>query len=332
MQAGIDITGLRIGIVGCGGIGRTHMQTYRALGVTPTALADTFAAPLEAAATEYGGRPYYDYREMFQTEQLHAISICTPPGFHREIAEVALEAGIAVLCEKPMATTIEACESMIATAERTGTLLSVGFCHRFQPHVERLKAIVAEGMLGKVLMYRNRFAGHLKEVENTWFSKPAIAGGGVLFDTLVHSVDLFRFLIGEPIQVQAVLSTSANDLGPALQVEDTAIVTLRTSEGILGSLEASWRTPPGEWFVTLYGTAGAATVDYATNELRVQLVGEQGWRVIDVEPGDRFEREIAHFLACTKGEATLRVTGADGLAATQILIDAYASAGNFTNQ
>jgi predicted dehydrogenase len=184
-----------------------------------------------------------------------------------------------------MATTIEACESMIATAERTSALLSVGFCHRFQPHVERLKEIVAEGTLGKVLAYRNRFAGHLSQVENTWFSNPAIAGGGVLFDTLVHSVDLFRFVIGEPVQVQAVLSTSANDLGPALEVEDTAIVTLRTSEGTLGSLEASWRTPPGEWIVTLYGTAGTATIDYAADELRVQIVGEKGWRVIDVEPG-----------------------------------------------
>jgi predicted dehydrogenase len=98
-MAQTDTTGLRIGIVGCGGIGRTHLRTYGALGIIPTALADTFAASLESAATEYGGTAYSDYREMIQQEQLDAISICTPPGFHREIAETALEAGIAVLCE-----------------------------------------------------------------------------------------------------------------------------------------------------------------------------------------------------------------------------------------
>ncbi len=305
MQEAPELPALRVGIVGCGGIGQTHLQAYRALGITPTALADTSAAAREAAVAAYGGRPYADYREMFASEQLDAVSICTPPSLHRPIAEAALEAGIAVLCEKPMATTTEACEAMIATAERTGTLLSVGFCHRFQPHIERLKELIAAGTFGKVVMYRNRFAGHLKDVENTWFSKPSISGGGVLFDTLIHSVDLFRFLIGDPVQVQAVASTSANDLGPMLDVEDTAIIILRTSDGTVGSLEASWRTPPGEWFVTIYGTKGAATVDYGTDELRVRLVGEDGWRVVDVEPGNRFEREIASFLACVRGNATL---------------------------
>jgi UDP-N-acetylglucosamine 3-dehydrogenase len=317
---------LRIGIVGCGGIGRTHLQAYRALGVAPVALADPFDAPLRAAVDEYGGTPYADYADMFGQERLDAVSVCTPPALHQPITEAALAHGIAVLCEKPMATTVEACQAMIAAAEHSGTLLSVGFCHRFQPHVERLKEMVADGSLGTVRMFRNRFAGHLPNVENLWFSKPAVAGGGVLFDTSVHSVDLFRHLIGDPVQVQALMSTMASDLGPALEVEDTAIMSLRTADGALGVIEASWRTPPGEWFVTLYGTRGAATVDYGTDELRVRLASDDTWRVVPVEPGNRFERELAHFLQCVRGLATPRVTGADGLAATRILLQAYAAA------
>lgn len=318
--------GLRIGIVGCGGIGRTHLQAYRAIGVTPMGLAEPNTATLATAQAEYGGEPFTDYREMFASTTLDAISICTPPVTHAESAEAALAAGIAVLCEKPLATTVEACESMMAAAERAQRLLSVGFCHRFQPQIERLHALISDGTLGTVLMFRNRFAGHLPDVEDRWFARLEIAGGGVMIDTCVHSVDLFRYLIGEPVQVQAMTSTRESALGPALEVEDSAIISLRTAAGELGMIEASWRTPPGEWMVSVFGTAGMATMDYGTNELRLRLAHDEGWQVIDVPDASRFEREIQHFLSCIRGVARPRVTAADGLACARILTAAYASA------
>ena len=325
MTEELGSSGLRIGIVGCGGIGKTHLQAYRANGVRPVALAEANPDALAAARAEYGGQPFTDYREMFASTSLDAVSVCTPPAVHRQVAEAALAAGAAVLCEKPLAPTVEECESMAAAAERAGRLLSVGFCHRFQPHIEQLRDMAAGGALGTILMFRNRFAGHLPGVEHTWFSRPEVAGGGVMFDTCVHSVDLFRYFVGEPEQVQAIAAATASELGPALEVEDSAIITLRTARGVLGVIEASWRTPPGEWNVTLYGTAGTATVDYGANELRVQLAAVSAWHVVGVPPGNRFEREIAHFLDCVRGAATPRVTARDGVAATRILAAAYAS-------
>ena len=319
--------GLRIGVIGCGGIGRTHLRAYRAIGVQPVALADASSETLAAAAAEFGGRPHADAHTMLAAESLDAVSLCTPPSSHAPLAIAALQAGAAVLCEKPMAPTVEECAAMSAASEQAGRLLTVGFCHRFQPQVERLREMAAAGELGTIMMFRNRFAGHLRDVERTWFARPDVSGGGVIFDTCVHSVDLFRFLLGEVERVEALTATSATPLGPALEVEDTAIITLRSRSGALGVIEASWRTPPGEWNLTLYGTAGSATVDYATDELKVRLAGDDAWRVVPTPPGDRFERELAHFLACVRGEAAPRVTAADGLAATRILVDAYASAG-----
>jgi len=317
---------LRIGIVGCGGIGRTHLNAYRANGITPAALVEPNPAALAAAVAEYGGTPYPDYRAMFAATQLDAISICTPPAAHREIAVAAAEAGCAILCEKPMATTVEDCEAMVAAAARARVVLTVGFCHRFQPEIERLRDMIRGDELGTVLMFRNRFAGHLRAVEQTWFARPEVAGGGVIFDTCVHSVDLFRYLIGDAASVQAISATTASALGPALAVEDSAIISLRTAGGVLGVIEASWRTPPGEWTVTVYGTGGTATMDYGTGELRLRSDGTEEWRVIAVPEGDRFVREVAHFLACVRGEATPRVTGRDGVEATRILVGAYESA------
>ena len=326
MTEELHAPGLRIGVVGCGGIGRTHLQAYRAIGAAPVALAEPNPAALAAVQTEYGGQPFADYREMLAAAALDAISICTPPATHAEIAEAALGAGIAVLCEKPLATTVEACESMLAAAARAGQLLSVGFCHRFQPHIEQLHRLIRAGTLGTVIMLRNRFAGYLRGVEQTWFARAEVAGGGVMFDTCVHSVDLFRYLIGEPVQVQAMMSTIETELGPALEVEDSAIISLRTEAGALGVIEASWRNPPGEWVLTVYGTAGMATMDYGTNQLSVRLADDEGWRIIAVPDGDRFERELQHFLSCVQGLEIPRVTAADGLAATRILTAAYASA------
>jgi UDP-N-acetylglucosamine 3-dehydrogenase len=321
-----ELADLRIGIVGCGGIGQTHLRAYRALGVTPAALAEPNPAARAAAHAAYGGQPFATAQEMLAATELDAISICTPPATHAEIAEAALAHGVAVLCEKPLAPTVTACEAMVAAAARADRLLTVGFCHRFQPHIEALHALIEDGALGTVLMFRNRFAGYLANVEQTWFARPELAGGGVMLDTCVHAVDLFRHLVGEPAHVQAVTATTATALGPALPVEDSAIITLGTAAGALGVIEASWRTPPGEWTVAVYGTAGAAVMDYGADELRVRGADESTWRTVVVPEGDRFEREIAHFLACVQGLATPRVTAADGLAAARILAEAYASA------
>jgi UDP-N-acetylglucosamine 3-dehydrogenase len=316
----------RIGVIGCGAVGRTHLDAYRANGVAPAALADSSQEALDAATAAYGGRGYLDVRDLLGSGTVDAVSVCTPPSSHLAIVTAALEAGIAVLCEKPLATRVEDAEALANAAERSGSLLTVGFCHRFQPQIERLRDLAQGGDLGTVLMFRNRFAGHLPAVERTWFSRADIAGGGVMVDTCVHSVDLFRHLVGEPERVEALVSTTATELGPALGVEDSAIIVLRTATGALGSIEASWRTPPGEWTVTLYGTAGAATVDYGSEQLRVRMGDEPDWRVVDVPPGNRFEREIANFLASVRGAARPGVTAADGVAATRILAAAYASA------
>jgi predicted dehydrogenase len=317
----------RVAVIGCGTIGRTHLEAYRASGVGPVALADADQAALDAATATYGGRGYLDYRDLILSGEVDAVSVCTPPASHREIVVAALEAGIAVLCEKPMATTVQDADAMAAVAARTGTLLTIGLCHRFQPHIERLRELAQEGELGTTLMFRNRFAGHLGGVEKTWFARPDVAGGGVIFDTCVHSVDLFRYLVGEPERVEALSATRETSLGPALPVEDTAIVILKAGCGTLGVIEASWRTPPGEWTVTLYGTKATATVDYNTGQLRVRRAGQADWQLVDVPPGNRFERQIASFLACLRGTGPPRVTADDGVAANRILAAAYASAG-----
>jgi len=317
----------RVGIIGLGGIGRTHIAAWKANGITPVAFSDTVPALLDAAIEAHGGTPYANANDLIQSGAVDIVSVCTPPAFHANLAIAALEAGVATICEKPLAANLADAERVQEVAGRTGTLFAVGFCHRFQPHIEELKRRIDAGELGQIRAFRNRFAGLLANAEKTWFSNPAISGGGALIDTSVHSIDLFRHLIGDPVTVDALMSTTATTLGPALPVEDTAILILKTAEGTLGSIEASWRTPVGEWTVTLYGTKGTAVVDYGTNELRICPVAGGGeWETVAVPDGDRFQREIADFIACWRGGDTPRATVADGVAANRILDAAYRSA------
>ncbi len=316
---------LRIGIIGCGGIGRTHFHAWIAAGYTPVALCDTTPGAAAALVGDSGAHAYEDVTLLLAEAQLDIVSICTPPTTHCALTVQALDAKVHVLVEKPMAPTVAECNSMIAAAARAHRLLSVGFCHRFQPQIVALKQALSDGLIGTPMMFQNRFAGVMPDVHQRWFSDPALAGGGVIMDTCVHSVDMFRFFFGDVRRVQASATTRATDLGPALRVEDTAILTLTSLDGVLGVIEASWRSAPGVWAVTVFGTTGSLTMNYDTMQL-VHQNADGVATTLPIPDVDRFSAELAHFASCVLGKAQLRVTGVDGRQATAILVAAMADA------
>lgn len=316
----------RVAVVGCGGIGRRHLEAYRANGVEPIAVADVDEQSAARAAREFGGRPYSDYRDLLAHERCDAVSVCTPPSLHVEQCTAFLSSGAIVLCEKPLAATVEACEQILQEGKRLQRMLAVGFCHRYHPPVERLKTLVAEGRLGRLMMFHNRFPGNVRHIAESWRAIPAESGGGVLLDNASHSVDLFRYLVGEVAEVRALTSTTASDLGPTLDVDDTAVMALRSRDGVLGAIETSWRIPAGSSSLTLFGTAASATVDYSRGELTVR--GANGSEHTEEVPaGDRFDLEIADFLTCLGPVPSTRIaTAADGAEATRVVLAAYRSA------
>jgi predicted dehydrogenase len=159
---------LRIGIIGCGGIGRTHLAAWIDAGYTPVALCDAVPGAADALVGTTGATAYTDVAQMLATAQLDIVSICTPPTSHCALTIQALEAKAHVLVEKPMAPTVAECNAMIAAADRANRLLSVGFCHRYQPQIVALKQALHDGMIGTPMMFRNRFAGVMPDVDQRW--------------------------------------------------------------------------------------------------------------------------------------------------------------------
>ncbi len=316
---------LRVGLIGAGGIGRTHLASYdRVREAQIVAVVDINEELARHAAQQVSAQAFQSVEQMLNEVELDAVDICTPPAAHLEAALPAIERGLHVLCEKPLAHHPDAARQMVDAAEKKGVKLMTAFCHRFHPPVIALKRLIDAGELGEVVMFRNRFAGPFKGVEERWFSDKEVAGGGVLMDTSVHSIDLFRFLVGEVARVQAVVRQTNPVIG---DVEDTAIALLSTQDGRMGVVEASWVLAAGFNVVEVYGTEGAAMVHYWDGfKSRYKTSKMEDWQPLEEVGPDRFVGEIQHFVDACLNRTPLQVTGYDGLRAVEIVYEAYRTA------
>ena len=313
---------LKIGIIGCGGIARAHINGYAQNGnVELVAFCDVRKDNAQQRANEFKGRSYTDYKKMIEEEELDGISICTPPFTHKEIAVEVLNKGINVFCEKPLAVSINEAKEMVGSAHNNEVLLMTAFKFRFFDEILRAKQLISQGEIGKIIMFRNMFGGTV-DMSKRWFSKKEISGGGVLIDNGVHAVDLFRFLFGEVKNVSARVATFIQDI----EVEDTARILLEMESGSFGTVDLSWSIPyPQPFYLEVYGSEGSIMVGW--DILRYQTNKTKKWTEVRGGPKEEnaFIKEINHFVNCIKGRETPIVSGVDGLRALEIIEAAYRS-------
>ena len=313
---------LRIGIIGCGGISRAHVGGYsKAGGAVIAAVADVSEAARGKAAADTGATAYADWRELMDSEDLDAVSVCTPPSSHREIALGCIDAGLAVLCEKPLADTLEAAREVAQAAEASEKPFMVAFKFRFHPGVERAKQLIDSGELGTPVLLRTMAAGYV-DMSDRWFSRRAIAGGGVALDNGVHLLDTARYVAGEITDVSARVAT----IGQEMEVENTAAFLFSLERGGFGTATISWVSAlMGDWLGEVHGTGGSISWDWG-RMAHTPAGGERS--ETEYAPGecDMFAREVSHFLECVRTGERPRATAADGLRAQELIDAAYRSA------
>lgn len=318
---------LKIGIIGCGGIAETHINGYaRNSNVELVAFCDVEEDNAQQKASEFKGKSYTNYKKMLEEEGLDGISICTPPFTHKEIAIEALNKGVNVLCEKPLALSTNEAEEMVEAARNSEVLLMTAFKFRFFDEVLRAKQLISQGKIGKILMFRNMFGGAV-DMSKRWFSKREISGGGVLMDNGVHAVDLFRFLFGEVKNVSARVATFIQNI----EVEDTARVLVEMENGALGTIDLSWSIPiPQDFYLEIYGSEGSIMI--GLNNLRYKTQKTKKWVEVkkNKESLDPFGKEVNHFIECIQGKESPIVDGVDGLRALEVIEAAYESANQKT--
>jgi predicted dehydrogenase len=313
---------IRVAVIGAGGIGGTHLKAYADWPdlCEVVAVADIHLPAAEERVAHFGGQPFADYGAMLDAVQPDAISVCTPPNLHLPIVQAAAARNISVLCEKPPARTLAETEAIVEAMAASGGILQFAFCHRFHRPVVQAQDLIASGKLGQVVQIYNRFGFRFARAGQSWFTEREIAGGGILIDTLVHSVDIFRSLAGEVVQVAASLSTTL----PGIDVEDSASLLVTSGSGVIGVLTCSWVTPVSEAEFRIYGTEGQAVIDYAQPDgLRYRLAGDDGWTQLPFDTPDRFTLQAEHFLRCVQDGAPPKITGADGIAVMKVIDAAY---------
>lgn len=314
----------RIAVIGAGGIAGIHLRAYAnyAERCEIVGIADIVESAAREKAASYGGAVFTDAEAMLDALKPDAVSICTPPKYHLPAVRAAAARDIAVLCEKPPARTLA--ETGAIVDAMSGKLLQFAFCHRFHRPLQAAQELIRGGRLGELVQIENRFAFRYARAGNSWFTEADIAGGGVLIDTLVHSIDIFRALTGDEIEgAQAFLSTAL-----PIDVEDSASLLVKSEGGVIGTLNCSWVTPVAEAIVKIHGTEGQAVIDYDTEaELRYRLADDPDWTMQSFDAPDRFVAQADHFLRCVESGAEPLVTGADGLAVMRVIESAYESAG-----
>ena len=270
---------VRIGMIGYGGIGRVHAMAYRSLpfhyglpaaAVQVVGVATSRVDTAQAAAAEIGCDYWTDdYRQLLARPDVDAVDICVPNHLHAEIVLAAAAAGKHIYCEKPLAMDVAEARAMVAAVTAAGVITQMTFNFRFFPAVLRAQQLVQEGFLGRIFSFRGRYyrASYIDPRKPlTWRQRKAIAGGGALFDIGSHILDLLYSLLGPYAAVQATLDTlirqrpsaaGAGDLLP-VDVDDIALLHLRTAGGVLGTVE-----------VSRMGTG-------LTNDLQFEIFGELG--------------------------------------------------------
>ena len=310
---------LRVGIVGFGFMGQMHYKCWRALegaevvavcDVNPSIEEDTKRAVGNIGDTEEAVdfsslRLYTDFEEMLKSAELDAVSITLPTSLHADFSIKALAAGVNVFCEKPMALNVEDCERMIAEAKRSGKVLQIGHCVRFWPEYAKAKQIVDSGEYGRVIAATFQRLGTAPtwSIDN-WFMDEK-RSGGVALDLHIHDTDFVQYLFGMP---RAVCSFGAKGPGSGL----VHIVTqyLYGDDKVV-TAEGGWAMMPTFGFEMSFNIVlDKATIVYdLTREPAFKVCPAEGEAFTpEVQEGDGWFLEIAHFAKTISGEKVERIT------------------------
>lgn len=338
---------LRIGVIGAGQIGHIACEEIlRHPDARVTAAADLDATRLARLAERFGvTERYLDPDALLASESVDAVYIATPNAFHAPLALAALKHRKHVILEKPFAMNASEAESVVRASREAGCVFTVGMNQRFRPDIQRVKALVENGQLGRVYhakAYWIRRAGIPKL--NTWFGKKSLAGGGALLDIGVHLLDLALYVTDNfrPVSVSGHVQTIFGHRGlgeggwgysdptePGFDVDDTASALIKFENGMTLSLEVAWAAHQAESVrhdLELFGSEAGASCYPAA----LYRNGSDGDYVVQQELKGPLRyphaSRFANFVNAVLGREALVVTPEQALVVQRALDAVYESA------
>lgn len=343
---------LKVALIGAGNIANVHLDSYtKNCEVEVVAICDINEQRLNETADKYGiAKRYTDLDSMLEAEkELDAADVCVWNCNHASCSIKALNAGLHVMCEKPMAFNAEQAEEMLACAKKNNKLLMVGFVCRFMDSAKVAKDFIDNGAVGDIYYAKAQYVRR-HGAPGGWFCNKELAGGGPGIDLGVHPLDLTRYLMGNPTPVSVYAVTNdklgkrdylktkvgwtpkeAKDSDP-YTVEDFATALIRYDNGAVVFLEATYSIN-GESYGKrmIYGDKGGIDLSDDNKPLLYTVMNDY---LVDVDidtnrlkgSTNGFDAEINHFVDCCLGKCECKAPGEDGVVVMKILDAMYESA------
>ncbi len=254
---------VRFGVIGVGGMGSAHAKIIKELEETElTAVSDMDKETADKVSKEYAVASFTDYKKLIESGLVDAVIVATPHYFHPSIGVAAMEAGIHVLVEKPIAVSVKGADTLLKAAKRTGKVFGVMYQSRTLPTIRVARKIIESGRLGEIrrtCMINPDYRSQAYYDSGTWRATWIGEGGGVLINQAPHGIDLFMLLGGMPSRVTARVRTRLHDI----EVEDEA-------DGLLEYPNGAW----GYYFTS---------TDEAPSGRRIEIAGDKGKLILENE-------------------------------------------------
>lgn len=318
----------RVGIVGAGVMGSTHAYSWVR---TPATIAGVYGLSpdqTQALAAQYNARAYESLDALIA--DVDVVDVCTPTDTHHDIVLRAAAAGKQVLCEKPLARTLEQGQAMLAACDRAGVKLLVGHVVRFFPEYELAKSAVDQGKIGEVGVIRLKRSGFQPRRADNWFLDYDRSGGMIL-DLMIHDFDYARWVGGD---VVSVFAKSSRAIDPSAK-GDYGQAILRHANGAISHIEGAWAYPPPLFHTALEIAGDGGLIEHpvgSSTPIEVYMNTVDNADVPDIAiprsplVDDPYVTEVKHFYEVVAGKAEPRITAHDALAALQIGLAASESA------
>lgn len=277
---------LNFAIIGCGRIAQRHAEHIQNNGKL-LAVCDIVKERADTLAEKYQAKSYTDYQTLLEENPaLDVVTICTPNGLHAAHSIAALKAGFHVLCEKPMALSVQDCGDMINAAERANRRLFIVKQNRFNPPVAAVKKVLEEGRLGNIYSIQlncfwNRNNGYY---ENSWKGTKKL-DGGTLFTQFSHFIDLLYWFVGDVKEAHSFTGNFHHD--GIIEFEDTGVVTLKFYNGAIGTINYTVNSfdKNMEGSLTVFGEKGTVKIGgQYLNEMEYQSI--EGYEIKDLPAGN----------------------------------------------
>lgn len=319
---------MRVGIVGAGSMGHAHAVGWAGTDAEMVGVADLDRAGGEALAAQYGWR-YFDGLDSLLPE-VDVVDLCVPTHLHYDMVLPAAQAGKHILCEKPIALTLERGKEMIAGCKAAGVRLFIGMVIHFFPEYVAVKRAIDTGRVGAPQVIRlTRASYRPKKPADNWFMDNA-KSGGMMLDLMIHDFEYARWLAGD---VERVFAKSVSVEHPEI-AEDHALAVLRFRSGAMAHIEGSWAYPVPMFSCKIEVAGDAGLVEWEGDRTMpiISHLHKTDGEASDVAlPGsplaeDPWSAEVRHFWDALKHDKPFAVTAEDALAGLQIALAARASA------